>query len=115
VYILKNGELSPVFNVRGNSDIGPYNENEEQYTNIPVRENNDRKYINYHEEKYTLLEDDAKLLENVKGVVSFKPTRDTDTIYSVDFRVDDDTIQELKNYIKGYFFVRQTRIPLILA
>jgi hypothetical protein len=48
-------------------------------------------------------------------VVSFNPIHDANTIYSVDFRVDDDTIQELKKYVRGYFFVRQTRIPTILA
>ena len=117
VYILKNGELSPVFNVRGNYNIGEFN-NTPQYSNIPVWEEGEdpeRRYINYHEEKYILLEEDSGQFENIKGVVSFNPTKDTNTIYSVDFRVDDDTIQELKKHVRGYFFVRQTRIPTILA
>ena len=33
----------------------------------------------------------------------------------MDIRVDDDTLQELKKYAKGYFFVRQKRIPTILT
>jgi hypothetical protein len=61
VYILKNGELSPVFNVRGNYNIGEFNKGV-QYSNIPVWEinenkNPERRYINYHEEKYNLLEE----------------------------------------------------------
>ena len=40
---------------------------------------------------------------------------DTDKIYALDVRVDNQTIQELKKYVKGYFFVRQKRIPTILA
>ena len=61
VYILKNGELSPVFNVRGNYYIGEFN-NTPQYSNIPVWEEGEdpeRRYINYHEEKYILLEEDS--------------------------------------------------------
>jgi hypothetical protein len=54
-------------------------------------------------------------MENVKGVVRFRPDKDTNTIYGIDIRVDNDTIQELKKYVKGYFFVRQSRIPTILA
>lgn len=136
VYILPNGELSPVFNVRGGYNIhefgqsGTYQEQlaakenpqyiDNQYTDIPVYinkgDNKERNYINYNEESYTLLGyDNSDNYENVKGVVSFQPTKDTNTIYSIDIRVDDTTIQELKKYVKGYFFVRQTRIPTILA
>ena len=136
VYILPNGELSPVFNVRGGYNIhefgqsGTYQEQlaakenpqyiDNQYTDIPVYinkgDNKERNYINYNEESYTLLGyDNSDNYENVKGVVSFQPTEDTNTIYSIDIRVDDTTIQELKKYVKGYFFVRQTRIPTILA
>jgi len=44
--------------------------------------------------------------ENTKGVVRFRASKDTDTIYSIDIRVDDTTLKELKKYVKGYFFVR---------
>ena len=136
VYILPNGELSPVFNIRGGyniKELGSAGTTQEialaaenpkyidnQYTNIPVYINNgitqERNYVNYNEESYTLLGyDGADPYENIKGVVSFYPSKDTNTIYSVDIRVDDATIQELKKYVKGYFFVRQTRIPTILA
>ena len=40
---------------------------------------------------------------------------DTNTIHSLDIRVDKNTIEELKKYTKGFFFVRQPRIPTILA
>ena len=128
VYILPNGELSPVFNIRGNYNVQEFGSNtrvnpqyvDSQYTNIPVYINNgyteERNYINYNEETYTLLGyDGSSPYENIKGVVSFSPSKDTNTIYSVDIRVDDATIQELKKYVKGYFFVRQTRMPTILA
>ena len=133
VYILNNGELSPVFNIRGSYNIGEFDNTklydseiksiDKQYTKIPVWKHTpegtkEREFINYHEEKYTILDKDNQQIntfENVKGVVSFKPTKDTNTIYSIDIRVDYDTIQELKKLVKGYFFVRQTRIPTILA
>ena len=136
VYILPNGELSPVFNIRGGYNIKEFGSSgteeqialaesnpqyiDNQYTNIPVYINNgitdERNYVNYNEETYTLLGyDGTDSYENIKGVVSFSPSKDTNTIYSVDIRVDDATMQELKKYVKGYFFVRQTRIPTILA
>ena len=134
VYILPNGELSPVFNIRGGYNIREFGSSgteeqialanpqyiDNQYTNIPVYVNNgitdERNYVNYNEETYTLLGyDGADSYENIKGVVSFSPSKDTNTVYSVDIRVDDATMQELKKYVKGYFFVRQTRIPTILA
>lgn len=120
VYILNNGELSRVFNIRGGYNIG--NSKTSSYTNIEVfkRDNNgnkttEREYISYDEERYTILSEGAKFFENVKGVVSFSPTQDKDTIYSIEIKADEDTINELKKHVKGYFFVRQTRIPTILA
>lgn len=134
VYIMPNNELSPVFNIRGANNIQEYNEditktndskyNDGQFSNIPVWKyengNKVRNYIQYNENDYQILrgENNGSLnnsIENVKGVVRFLPSKDTNTIYGIDIRVDDDTIQELKKYVKGYFFVRQSRIPTILA
>lgn len=119
VYILNDGSLSPVFNIRGSADIGVYKEDQinPPYSKFKVWEEKDgqliRKKVQFNEESY--LVNGGKFLENVKGVVRFKATKDTNTIYGIDIRVDNDTITELKKYIKGYFFVRQTRIPTILA
>ena len=134
VYIMPNNELSPVFNIRGANNIQEYTEdltktndskyNDGQFSNIPVwkyeNKNKVRNYIQYNENDYQILrgENSGSLnnsIENVKGVVRFLPSKDTNTIYGIDIRVDDDTIQELKKYVKGYFFVRQSRIPTILA
>ena len=40
------------------------------------------------------------------GTTGTFDTQDTNTIYSLDIRVSDEVIQELKKYVKGYFFVR---------
>lgn len=117
VYILPNGELSPVFNIRGGKNISIYKKDSTQYTKEPLYITEEgvtiRNYISYNEETFIL--ENGNSLENIKGVVSFLPTTDVNTVYSVDIRVDDETIQELKKYVKGYFFVRQTRIPNIIA
>lgn len=107
----------------GKKDIGEYNDG--QFSNIKVwvkdgNGNNIRNYIQYNENTYQILKGEnselsSNPMENVKGVVRFLPSKDTNTIYGIDIRVDDDAIQELKKYVKGYFFVRQTRIPTILA
>lgn len=118
VYILPNGTLSPVFNIRGAYNISTYNDS--FYTKKPVYKIKDNikteereSYIDYDESNYYIIDGQNK--ENVKGVVSFKPNTDTNTIYGIDIRVDSDTITELKKHVKGYFFVRQKRIPNILV
>lgn len=102
--------------------------NDGQFSEIPVyiEQNGEkvRNYIQYNENNFNILAKSSdgitnckgiSDIENIKGVVRFRPTSDTNTIYGLDIRVNDDTIQELKKYVKGYFFVRQTRIPTILT
>lgn len=127
VYILKDGSLSPVFNVRG-------------ATNIPTASiNQDRKYyykidkdlynpnntieqclneIQYSESDYSIVGSVAEN-ENAKGVISLSYNTSQDTgpfpIYSIDMRTHPDVIQELQKYAKGFFFVRQKRMPLTMC
>ena len=140
VYIMPNNELSPVFNIRGANNIYDFNGrnikgdhslyNDGQFSEFPVWiEEKDgqkiRNYIQYNESNYKIIIDKESKnnipgtlqssMENVKGVVRFIPTKDTNTIYGLDIRVSDEVIQELKKYVKGYFFVRQSRIPTILT
>ena len=109
VYILNNGELSPVFNTRGGViDTSP------EFTGTSVYSNGKRTYISYDEETFKVY--DSKMLnENVKGVVKLIPDNDTDTIYGISFKISKEALDELKKYVRGFFFVRQTRIPTILA
>ncbi len=118
VYILPNGELTPVFNIRGCTNIKEYNDS--LYSNIPLYSKNERNYINYNETDYQLTSNTDAIVgtaanENVKGVIKFESDKDTDTIHSLDIRINDEAMKELKKYVKGFFFVRQTRIPTILA
>jgi hypothetical protein len=118
VYIMPNNQLTPVFNIRGANDIfefGKYpggttkiNEfNDGQFTHIPVyytdsNGNVFRNYIQYSEINYRILVENENShatkgvlnndLENVKGVVRFRPTKDTNTIYGIDIRIDDEAL-----------------------
>ena len=145
VYILPNNELSPVFNIRGRENVGIFNgndiKNEGQYhyyylnTN-PSGGNTDSKPVKIQIQESTgyilppegtskgnsssgvgegIPASNGGAYENAYGVVSFSPTLDTNTIYALDIKVPNDVIDELKGLVKGYFFVRQPRIPTILA
>ena len=143
VYILPNNELTPVFNIRGREKVGTFDEQSEFLSKEELQgsRTNDGKYNHFFFKKGNLdtgndvtvqvKEDTGYILipeadegikainggayENSRGVVSLDPSMDTDKIYALDVRVDNQTIQELKKYVKGYFFVRQKRIPTILA
>jgi len=119
VYILGDNTLTPVFNIRGRENVGVYDSTKTQYTNIPVYENGVRKYISYNSDTNILFTDttlENTLYENVKGVVSISSDLDTNIIYGFNIRTDEDTLSELKKHnIKGFFFVRQRRMPLTLC
>lgn len=135
VYILKDNTLSPVFNIRGRENVKSFEEydhiegdfvNSKAYTNIPVTTNEsgkkERVPIIYDEVSHMLVKSGKNIknvgdgfFENVKGVVSLNSALDTDTILGFDIRADQETIEELKKYVKGFFFVRQRRMPLTLC
>ena len=111
VYILPNGQLTPVFNIRGNTNVQKYGEITYSQYNIPDK-------VVYNESNYLVVSTkEAKNVqnENVKGVVRLKSNRDTNVIHGFDIRISKEAIQELKKYATGFFFVRQSRIPTILA
>lgn len=122
VYILPNGELTPVFNIRGCSNVNEYDKEDKDilYSNIDIyNKEGERNYIQYNESTYLINPDKDSTStaqnENVKGVIKLVSDKDTNIIHSLDIRINDKAMQELKKYVKGFFFVRQTRIPTILA
>lgn len=120
VYIMPNGELSPVFNIRGATNIYINKTNSYDngfYSNYPVYINGERNYVSYNDSTYYINSTEGTQAENenTKGVVRIVSSEDTNIIYGFDIRIDDEAVQELKKYVKGYFFVRQSRIPMILA
>lgn len=127
VYLLKNGTLSPVFNIRGMY----FNEKDTEYTNFPVLQKKgdkqSRLYISSNEDTGIVYKDgnDASTeatesLENIYGVVRIETelNQEISNVIGIQIEIQDrDTLfQELRKHnIKGYFFVRQKRIPLRLC
>ena len=133
VYLMSNGSLSPVFNIRGMF----FTEKTQEYTNIPIYNNDSRNYIAYDDttgiiykstdgkEKNEENEENDKLqslesLENVYGIVRIESglNSEIDNVVGIKIEMNDKErlFKELAKYkIKGYFFVRQKRIPLRLC
>ena len=134
VYIMPDNTLSPVFYIRGAMNISEQN----NYSKIPIYKTTDsglkeRVYISYDEESGEIISpnDDgyeiqvSENIENVWGVVSILVKQngsqnDSNTIYSIDFNIDKDIYSDFfkilsDNNIKGFFFVRQKRIPITLC
>ena len=124
VYILSNGSLSPVYNIRGINDV-PYILHEDD----PRPRHSNDNYSNFNN---ITIDYDTQLinnttLENSAGVCRINeiPT-DGDSYFKVrrfvfkaqrdkEHEENDVIIQLKKLNIKGYFFVRQKRIPTILC
>ena len=114
VYILNDGSLSPVFNIRGTLALTQ----DVDYSNIQLKNGDKRNYILYDESTY-VIEGATAELENVKGVVKIKRADEdnNDKIYGINITAQDGVINILKTDLKiqGFFFVRQKRIPTTLC
>jgi hypothetical protein len=131
VYVLKDGSLSPVFNIRGATglktcpkDGAPasdyYYYTQQLFKGDPEKSIADiLPTIDYSEENFMIIGGTA-LNENAKGVIQLddKPDKASSTefpVLGIHITSDDRVITELKKYVKGFFFVRQKRMPLTLA
>ena len=132
VYVLKDDSLSPVFNVRGRNNLAEFTIDEPEEV-LPFKNKIGQLY------KYKELYDDAgkrlyieadesgiildgvSELENSKGVVrvNFEGNgivKDTGIHpIGINFNIEPQTIEEIKKFAKGFFFVRQKRIPTTLV
>lgn len=126
VYILNNFTLSPVFNIRGGVlDPGQ----DKTFTHFPLYEgegdNRTRKIIELDSDKFIQIankEDISKgtiLQENGGGVIKIVEgpnlQNQSEGIFPVGIKLRFDggseLINELKKYTKGFFIVRQKRVP----
>ena len=132
VYILKDGSLSPVFNIRGATNIptkidAAGNTVEQYYIEQVFRKEFANKEpniqnvldtIDYSEEDYMIIGGKANN-ENAKGVLQLSDTpyqeQNPFPIIGINITSHYSVIDELKKYSKGFFFVRQKRIPLTLC
>ena len=123
VYIMKDGTLSPVFNIRGKNGIPSItNSSGDNYTQFAFfDEHNNRKYIEtLNQETYEITKISAGELENSKGVIKINSSdisASNPQVYSISIIVPDTILNYLQNKlnVKGLFFVRQKRIPLIIT
>jgi len=129
VYILKDDTLSPVFNIRGKDQLGEFTRSgsfvediSDFYTYTPLYDNDGvRQYINY-DEKGSISQSQYPL-ENSKGVIRIVYNNELinkggdNGIFpiGINFNVGNDTLVEIQKHAKGFFFVRQKRIPTIIA
>lgn len=131
VYILNDYTLSPVFNIRGVSYLTTPNDvNRIPYKDYPLFKSgfdpsstNNINVIQSNREYIAVNKETCKLdsqNENSKGVVKIKYNGNqldsSGTIpIGFDIKISRLAINELKRYTKGFFFVRQKRIPTTLA
>ena len=140
VYILKDGSLSPVFNIRGATNIPILSTDSLGKVNYYYKIDKDlhdeslrvdsglssSEYleqvlteVDYSEENYMIIGGYADN-ENAKGVIQLSDDRVSGEagpfpILGINVTAHNSVIEELKKYCKGFFFVRQKRIPLTLA
>lgn len=126
VYILKDGSLSPVFNIRGATEIPvkSVGDNINYYYSVEQDFQTDKKFddildsIDYSEEDFMIIGGTANN-ENAKGVIQlsdkYYTTQEAFPVVGINIVANHKVIEELHKYSKGFFFVRQKRIPLTLA
>ncbi len=110
---MKDYSLSPAFDTRGINHLSEEN----NFTDIPLYENGARNYIEINEDTFLL---NGETLENVKGTVRISENinpihSDSINPIGIEFKFNLDVLEELKKYCRGFFIVRQKRIPTILA
>lgn len=135
VYILSNNALSPVFNIRGRENIATFKgdvagndiydsqycrylfiEEDDKDSEVKIQTNESTNLLIQPGEKEGSVGANVGSYENCKGVVSFKSEDDTHNVHLIEIRVEEETITRLKKLgVVGFFFVRQTRIPLTLS
>ena len=119
VYIMKDGSLSPVFNIRGATNlpefVQSYYKVQQDFQNTNNTLEKVLQYIDYSEEDFMIVGGIAPN-ENAKGVIQLSETSEKKfPVLGINITADKRVIEELKKHTKGFFFVRQKRMPLTLA
>lgn len=126
VYILKDGSLSPVFNIRGATNIPVKSTDASEYFYKIEKEFSDGESlddilakIDYSEENFMIIGGTA-VNENAKGVIQLAETHNSAEskefpILGINIEANPRVIDALHKYVKGFFFVRQKRMPLTLC
>lgn len=117
VYIMKDGSLSPVYNIRGKNGIPKFEELQSVYlqSDLWKYENNEkvRNYIPIDESTFDV--SGTSYLENAKGVFRINTDSDSRKVYGIGIAIPTEVSEYLNTLVQGLFIVRQKRIPTILA
>lgn len=109
VYIMNNGTLSSVFNISGNPNIT--SEASGQPTK-PVLDNDSRTYFTIDDTTHKI----SGTTWNCKGVCRLKSDNTSSLqVLGIKFNIPEDVITYLDGKVRGFFFVRQKRIPTKVA
>lgn len=112
VYVYDNNQESPVFNIRGSAAYVK----EQEYVDTPIFDNGRRQYVSV-DETNQIIKENSNSYCNSAGVVYTGDSYMQNTLgISFEFNYKEDIINELKRQnIIGYYFVRQKRIPRVIA
>ena len=117
VYIMKDGSLSPVYNIRGKNGIPKFEELQSAYlqSDLWKYENNEkvRNYIPIDESTFDV--SGTSYLEKAKGVLRINTDSDSRKVYGIGIAIPTEVSEYLNTLVQGLFIVRQKRIPTILA
>lgn len=119
VYVMKDGSLSPVYNIRGRNVIPTkdelFGDNGYTQTNRSIFDSEgERVYIEVDESTFEI--SSSKNYENSKGVVKINYSDvNNSNIYGLGIYIPKEVAEYLSGLVQGLFFVRQKRIPTILA
>lgn len=117
VYIMKDGSLSPVYNIRGKNGIPKFEELQSAYlqSDLWKYENNEkvRNYIPIDESTFDV--SGTSYLENAKGALRINTDSDSRKVYGIGIAIPTEVSEYLNTLVQGLFIVRQKRIPTILA
>ena len=117
IYIMKDGSLSPVYNIRGKNGIPKFEELQSAYlqSDLWKYENNEkvRNYIPIDESTFDV--SGTSYLENAKGVLRINTDSDSRKVYGIGIAIPTEVSEYLNTLVQGLFIVRQKRIPTILA
>ncbi len=116
VFIKSDNTLTEVFNVRGRKNLSK-DISEANYSKTDFIKDGQRVYINYQDTNYRIIQTNGTVSdENAKGVVAIKHS-EFSTIIGINFILPEEVLNYLKKTlkIKGFFFVRQKRIPTTLC
>lgn len=117
VYIMKDGSLSPVYNIRGKNGIPKFEELQSAYLQSDLWKYENNKKVRNHIpiDESTFDVSGTSYLENAKGVLRINTDSDSRKVYGIGIAIPTEVSEYLNTLVQGLFIVRQKRIPTILA